>query len=302
MRSSIIKILTLLTVLAIVSPSITWAESKLKYSTSAYSDIEGTGMNRPEGVACSGNSFVVADTGNGRLLLYSYENETLSSQATLKVSELPLPIRVQMASGGDFYVLDGKLLKIARVGADGTFKGFINLTGVPSPAQMVPRSFKVGGDSGLLYILDIFGGRVLVVNGEGAYQKHISFPPDHGFFSDLAVNYRGDVLLVDSVKGVVYSTSGGGDTFLPLAKNLKERVRFPADITTDGRGIIFVVDHHGGKLLVIGQDGSVLGEQLDFGWKESLLNYPVELCINVNENLFIADRNNSRVQIFKVTQ
>ncbi len=302
MRSAFIKVITLLTVLAIAMPSIAWGASKLKYSTSAYSDIEGIGMNRPEGIACSGNSFVVADTGNARLLLYSYENETLLAQATLKVPELPYPIRVQTASNRDIYALEGKLLRIGRIGADGAFKGFLNLTGVPTPAQVVPRSFKLGKDGDLIYILDIFGGRVLVVNGEGAYQRHIPFPSEYGFFSDLAVNYKGDVLLVDSVEGVVYSTVGGGDAFSPLAKNLKERVRFPANVATDGRGTIFVVDSHGGKILILGQDGSILGEQLGFGWKESLLNYPSQVCISESENLFIADRNNSRVQIFKVIQ
>lgn len=302
MRSAFIKVITLLTVLAIAMPSIALGASRLKYSTSAYSDIEGVGMNRPEGIACSKDSFVVADTGNARLLLYSYANETLSPQATFKVTELPYPIRVQKASSGDMYVLDGKLLRIGRVGADGAFKGLLNLTGVPTPEQVVPRSFKLAGENGLLYILDIYGGRVLVVNGEGAYQRQIPFPSEYGFFSDLAVNYKGDVLLVDSVEGVVYSTVGGGDAFSPLAKNLKERVRFPSGIATDGRGTIFVVDSHGGKILILGQDGSILGEQLGFGWKESLLNYPSQVCISENENFFIADRYNSRVQILKVTQ
>ncbi len=302
MRFTLGKIAALIIVPALLVPSLSWGAMRLKYETSVYSDAEGIGMNRPEGVACSGNSFVVADTGNSRLLRYSYENQTVSAVATIEASGLTYPIRAQISSKGDIYVLDGKKLRIARFGADGTFKGFLDLTGVPAPGKVVPRSFKIGPEGDLLYVLDVFGGRVLVVDGEGAYQRHIPFPPEYGFFSDLAVNRVGDVLLLDSVKGVVYSTSGEAGGFSPLAENLKERVRFPANIAIHRRGTIFIVDQHGGTILLMGQDGSIQGEYLGPGWKESLLNYPAQICFDGNDNLFIADRNNSRVQILEVTQ
>ncbi len=38
------------------------------------------------------------------------------------------------------------------------------------------------------------------------------------------------------------------------------------------------------------------------GWKEGLLYYPSQLCINEKGEIFIADRNNNRIQIFTVVQ
>lgn len=302
MRFTLGKIAALIIVQALLVPSLSWGAMRLKYEASVYSDGEGIGMNRPEGIACSGNSFVVADSGNSRLLRYSYENQTVSAVATIQASGLAYPIRAQISSKGDIYVLDGKKLQIARLGADGAFKGFLDFSGVPAPGKVVPRSFKIGPEGDLLYVLDVFGGRVLVVDGEGVYQRHIPFPPEYGFFSDLAVNHVGGVLLLDSVKGVVYSTSGEAGGFAPLAENLKERVRFPANIAIHKRGTIFIVDQHGGTILLMGQDGSIQGEYLGPGWKESLLNYPAQICFDGNDNLFIADRNNSRVQILEIAQ
>ena len=274
----------------------------LKYTTSAYGDNEGVGMNSPEGIACSGNVVVVTDTGNNRLLRYSYANETLTPEGTFKVQELRYPIRLQIAPDGDIYVLDGKLLKIARAGQDGTFKGFMSFNGVPGTQEVIPRSFKVGGERGFIYILDVFGSRVLVVDGTGKYQRHIPFPKDHGFFSDLAVNYRGDVLLLDSIKGTLYAAPSDSQEFSLLANDLKEHARFPSHITADNQGTIFITDHHGGSILVIGLDGVIKGQQLGFGWNESLLNYPSQICIGSENHLFVADTNNSRVQIFKIIQ
>jgi hypothetical protein len=34
------------------------------------------------------------------------------------------------------------------------------------------------------------------------------------------------------------------------------------------------------------------------GWKEGLLNYPSQLCVNDRGEIFVADTNNSRIQIF----
>lgn len=295
-------VFTFIMVVSFSLPSFAGGGVAIKYTTSAYRDNEGIGMNRPEGIACSDNYFIVADTDNNRLLRYSYVNETLTAEASFKVAGLAYPIQLQIASDGDIFVLDGKLLKIARVGRDGTFKGFVSFTGVTSPQEVVPRSFRIGGDNNLIYVLDIFGGRVLVVDSTGNYQRHIPFPKPHGFFSDLSVNNRGDILLLDSIKGVLYIASSDATEFSPFVKDLKGEARFPSDITTDSRGTIFVVDNHGGAIVVIGQDGSVLSRQLGFGWNKSLLNYPSQICIGSENHLFVADTNNSRVQIFKLVQ
>jgi sugar lactone lactonase YvrE len=275
---------------------------KFRHLLSLYSDDKEGGMKNPEGVACSEKSLlVVSDTGNGRLLRYSFQEKALKAASEIKVPQLTYPLRVQINSKGEIFVLDGKKRRILRLTPTGEFKGYVDPEGLPSSPAMVPRSFKIGTDD-TIYILDIFGERVIELSSDGKYQKHFEFPESHGFFSDLAVDSKGNLLLMDSTQRIVYSTAREAKGFLPLTKNLRDYLNFPTNLTTDGRGRVYIVDENGGGIVILGQDGSYLGRQLSMGWNEGLLYYPTQMSINEKGEAFIADRGNNRVQIFAVVQ
>jgi hypothetical protein len=73
-------------------------------------------------------------------------------------------------------------------------------------------------------------------------------------------------------------------------------------MTTDNRGRIYLVDRNGGSIIILGQDGSLLGRQSGMGWKEGRLNYPAQMCISNKGEVFIADTMNHRIQIFAVVE
>jgi hypothetical protein len=276
--------------------------AKFRHIQSVYFDDRGTGMKQPEGVACNDNAtVVVGDTGNGRLLRYTFQDRSVKAGAEIKVAQLSNPIRVQMNSKGEIFALDGKQRRIVRLGPSGEFKDYLTPEGLPSPSSFVPRSFKVHGNDNI-YILDIFSGRVLVVAPDGKYQRHIPFPKNFGFFSDLAVDPKGSILLIDSIKRMVFAAQKDAKEFSPLGGNLKEYLSFPTYITTDARGTIYVVDENGAGIVILGPDGSFLGRQLTMGWNEGLLYYPSQICINDKGETFIADRGNNRVQIFNMVK
>jgi DNA-binding beta-propeller fold protein YncE len=216
---------------------------------------------------------IVGDTGNERLLRYSYQDRNLKGGTEIKVPELSNPIRLQINSKGEIFALAGKKRRIFRLSPEGAFKGYVDAEGVPSPSTFVPRSFKIDGNNNI-YILDIFTGRVLVLNPEGKYQKQIPFPKDYGFFSDLSVDSKGSILLIDSVRAMVFSAPKDSNSFSPITKSLREYLNFPTGITTDSRGMIYIVDENGDGIVVLGRDGSFVGRQLSMGWNEGLL-YPV---------------------------
>jgi len=275
---------------------------RLRYLQSVYFDDKGGGLKRPEGVACDEKSvLVVGDTGNDRLVQYTFQGRNLKSGAEIKIPQLSNPIRVQINSKGEIFALDGTKRRIIRLNPDGTFKGYVEAEGVPSPSTFVPRSLKIDRNNNI-YILDIFSGRVLVLNAEGKYQKQIPFPKEYGFFSDLSVDSKGMLLLVDCLKAMVFSAAKDSNSFSPLTKNLREYLNFPTSITTDNRGTIYLVDENGSGIVVLGQDGSFLGRQLSIGWNEGLLYFPSQMCINDKGEVFIADRGNSRIQIFTLAK
>jgi hypothetical protein len=279
---------------------------KFRYLTSMYSqrsNDKDVPFKQPEGVACSNKGIlIVADSGNGRLLRYILQGEVPGTDSVeIRVNQLLYPVKVEINSKGEIYALDRKQRSLVRLSPEGGFKDYLDPKGLPPPNSHVPRSFTLDMNDNV-YVLDILSERVLVLTPEGKYLRQIKFPKKYGFFSDVAVDFKGTVLLVDGVKGMVFSASNDAANFTPLTESLKEYVRFPSSMITDSRGRIYLVDRNGGSIVLLGQDGSFLGRQSDMGWKEGRFNYPAQMCVNGEGVVFVADTRNNRVQIFKVVE
>jgi hypothetical protein len=274
---------------------------KFKYLQSVYFDAKGGGLKQPEGVASGEKSvLVIGDTGNDRLVRYTFRDRSLKGGSEIKIPQLSNPIRIRINSKGEIFALDGKKRRILRLSPEGTFKNYVDSEGIPSPSAFVSRSFEIDR-SDHIYVLDVFAGRVLILNPEGKYQKQIPFPKEYGFFSDLSVDSKGNMLLIDCVKAMVFSAPKDSNSFSPLTKSFREYLDFPTSIT-DSRGTIYIVDENGGGVVILGADGTFVGRQLGKGWNEGLLYFPSQINVNERGEVFIADRGNSRVQIFTLTK
>jgi len=274
---------------------------KLRYLTSIYLDAKGGGMRQPEGLACNDTSLVVADTGKGRLLRYTLEDREVKPAGELVAPQLAAPLRVQTTSQGEVFVLDGKARRIVRFGAKGEPLGYLTPEGVPGPTSLVPRSFKIDRNDAI-YLLDVFSARVLVLGADGTYQRHVPFPGAYGFFSDLAVDGRGTIYLLDSLRATLWAAAKDAREFSARGNPLRAHASFPTSIAVDRRGVLWVTDENGSGVVLVAQDGSVLGRQLAMGWTEGLLDTPGQLCLNDKGLVFIADRANNRVQVFAIVR
>jgi hypothetical protein len=271
------------------------------HSSTILNDSEEKKISRPEGVACNDKVIVVADTGHGRLVRYSLANDYVSGGEEILTPQIKFPIRVHLTSRGDILVLDGQSKKLVRLGQKGDFIETVELLGLPNGFSPVLRSFALDQQDNM-YLLDIFDEKIIVLNAKGAYQKDISLPKVEGFFSDVTVGPQGTIYLLNSVESIVYAAETGAQVFTALENNLAEYVNFPATITVSDKGILFLVDRNGGGIVQLGPDGSYMGRQLTMGWNEGLLYYPDQMCLsNTDEPVaIIADRDNSRVQVFKL--
>jgi sugar lactone lactonase YvrE len=293
----------LIVVMVLALPLISFgAEAKLRHAATAYLDSKEGSIRLAEGVACNESSLlIVADTGNGRLLRYSFAGNELKGGEQIKVDQMSYPVRVQLSPGGEIFVLDGKQRRIVHLSPEGVFKGYLEPAGLPEPSSFVLRSFKIDS-AGNIYMLDIFSDRVIVLDPSGKYLRHVAFPEKHGFISDLAVDSQGKIFLLDSVESMVYVAAKDSKEFSPLTQKLEGYVNFPASIAVDNRGTIYLADQNGSGIVVVGQDGSFLGRAVIFGWKDGFLRYPAQLCVNDKGEVYVADRENSRVQIFTVVR
>ena len=277
-------------------------DAKLRHLVSVYFDGGGVGLNQPEAVACGSNGqFIVGDTGNNRLIRFTYGDRAVTGGTEIKVPQLSTPSRIHLGSNGEIYALDGKQRRIVQLNGDGTFKKVLRFEDAPPPVSVIPKDFAVGAGD-ILYVLDVFSARVLVVNNEGQFQKALPFPKGISFGSYLAVDAGGNVLLLDAISRRLFSAEKNADTFAALGGDLAEFLPTLPTSMTASKGVVFVVEGNAGSLVGFGRDGSFLTRQLTAGWTEGALNYPAQMCVNDKDEVFIADRDNSRVQVFQLAR
>jgi hypothetical protein len=262
-------------------------------------DSKNAPLKSPEGVACSPTAVLVSDTGNGRLVRYSLVNEDLKDGTEIKLPQITYPLKVKFAAKGELLVLDGKSRKIIRVAADNTFVAYLEPQNVPAPATIVTRSLTVDA-KGNIYLVDILGERLLVLDPAGLYIRQLPFPADFGYISDVAVDQQGTILILDSMKDQVFRAASNENSFKVMAKDLQNYLFFAVSIETDSQGRVYLVDQHDNGVILLGQDGSFLGRYLNFGWKPGQVFYPAQGCLAGTDIFVIADRDNSRIQLFKL--
>lgn len=281
---------------------LTAAETaKFKFVAAVYFDVKGGGLSQPEGVACDRNgNVVVGDTGNNRLLRFTYREQAIAGGTEVKIPELSSPTRVVLNSKGEIYALDSMQRRVAHLGAGGEFKEALSYGDAPAAGSVVPKDIAIDGADNL-YVLDVFGARVLVLKAEGKFEKAIAVPADAGFASELAVDSSGTVFLLDSIKRRLYSAAKDAPALAPLGGELGQYIATLPTAMTTGRGGLFVVQGTG-SIVTLGRDGAFLSRQLTGGWNEGSLNRPGQLCINDKDEAFIADRDNSRVQVFQLVR
>lgn len=283
-------------------PAFAVGQLKLNISGTIYVDEKKGGLMQPEGISCNYPSILlVADSGNARIVQFSFQDNSFIPVKELKLPQVTYPIRVQMNSKGEILSLDGSTRKIARISSAGEFNGYIEFKNVPRSANIVPRSFLVD-DKDNIYVLDIYSGRVLSFGPSGSYVNGVNLSQKHGFISDLAIDSSGTIYVIDSVDGKIFFAKNNSTEFSLLLGNIKEYSDFPISIATDNKGHIFVLDKNGNRVIVLGKDGSFGGQQLGMGWKDGFLRYPSHICVNNKGNVFIADRSNNRVQIFSISE
>jgi DNA-binding beta-propeller fold protein YncE len=269
----------------------------LMHEKSIHADDRRAALRAPEGVACAGDGkLVVADTGNGRLLTYTWKEGQLGGGGQIRLAQLPRPTRVERNPGGGVLVLDGRSRRIARVDEAGAFAGQLDIQGASGPKEIVPISFTVGPSN--VYVLDAGSRRVLVVDAAGKVTREIPLPAG-GSFTDIARDGKGRLYALDAVGAALWRADAGGRQFQPLAADLRLQARFPASVASDRNGGVYVVDRHGGAVVVLDEDGRFRGRGLGLGRADGLLDHAAQICVTGSE-VFVADRNNNRVQVFSV--
>jgi len=269
----------------------------LTYRSGISTDDKEEPLRAPEGVACSDKgALVVADSGNGRLLTYTYRDGRLGGGTPVKIAEATYPVRVQIDSRGEVLVLDRRTRRIVRVDTAGKFAGTVELRAASGPPVVVPVAFKLDAADNI-YVLDVVARRVVVAGPDGRVSRELPLPKGGEEFTDVAVDGAGRILALDAVGGRLWAADKQATAFKAIGESLKDRVSFPVYVAESG-GKLYVTDQHGHGLILLGIDGRFVGRELEMGWISGRVYYPAQVCVSGEGLVFVADRNNNRVQVF----
>jgi DNA-binding beta-propeller fold protein YncE len=279
-----------------------WAQGpRLRPMAAIYVDALGAGLQGPEAVAVGDRTkLVVADSGNRRLLVYEFTDESATPQSEIRIAQVQYPLVVRIDSRGEILALDGKSSRIARISPEGDFKSFVEFPRVDRQQQMLVRSFDLGTNDHL-FVLSVSEDGILELDPTDTELRRITIPPEVGFLSDLTVTSTGVVFAIDSVNKQVFAAWKDSETLEALTEPMPEDMAFPTAIAADSFGNLFVVDTTGGGIVILGQNGAFKGRQSAKGWKVGFLRHPTGLAVG-GDYLFVADRSNNRVQRFEIVQ
>ncbi|HET8734528.1 MAG TPA: NHL repeat-containing protein [Anaeromyxobacteraceae bacterium] len=278
-----------------LAPAVALAAT-VRHQVSVYSDDKEEPMRSPEGVACGDKgAIVVADSGNGRILTFTYRDGKLEGGTPVKVAEATYPVRVQIDGKGDVYVLDRKTRRIVRLDAAGKFAGLVEAKGASGSGAVAPGAFRVTPEGGVV-LLDVTARRVLVLEPGGRVTRELPLPREGEEFTDVAVD-GARILAVDGVGSRIWAADKDAKAFQPIGEAMKDRVSFPGYLAED-RGRHWLVDQNGHGLAVVGSDGGFQGRELEMGWIDGRVYYPAQVCTTPDGLLVVADRGNNRIQIF----
>lgn len=267
---------------------------------SIYVDDRNKPLLAPEGVACSdAGDLFVADTGNGRILRYTYKKGVVGGGTELTGSPVKYPVRLAIDGKGGLVVLDQKLKRLGRFDERGAYTP-VNVVDPVKNTPVFVGAFKLDRQDNI-YVVDVETRGIVVTDPSGKVQRRLPPPAPGVVFTDVAVDVMGTVYAIDAVAARLYSAKPDEKVLAPLGPALKDNMSFPVYLTQRG-GTIEIVDQHGGGIVLVGNDGVFHGRQLSLGWSEGLVYYPTQVCTNSAGELFVADRGNNRVQVFTVAQ
>lgn len=163
----------------------------------------------------------------------------------------------------------------------------------------------VGEPGGNVFFTDVAGHRVVEINSEGQVISTFGMPGGgKGQFAyphDICIDKNQQIYVSDSNNGRVQVFNRQGRFILEIdgTKGEKPKMSLPRGLTIDSYNRLLVIDPLANQLRFFELTGEPLFEYGRLGIKDGELNFPNGVAVN-GKKIYIADRENHRVQVFTV--
>jgi DNA-binding beta-propeller fold protein YncE len=281
-------------------------------------------LDSPRAVAVgSDGTLYVADTGNNRIEEFSPQGQFIRAWgSTCKLIEnnqgcvgngqgqFNEPWGIAVGSDGSVYVSDtwnSRVQKFDREGRFQTMWGVFQSTNgaLSDPGAMYgPRAVAVGQD-GLVYVMDTGNKRVQSFKPDGTFvAQYGGGGVTDGTFDEpvgLAQDASGNWYVTDTWNHRVQKFDAGWNYLSqwPIAGWASQSVVNKPYVTVDGkRGLVYVTDPEGYRVLVFGLDGTFKGTWGQFGQEANSFTLPTGLALDAQGRVVVADGGSHRIMTF----
>lgn len=291
MRCRVVKLLVCLALMVVDASPGQPRVPRVMALADVLTGTEETEIRWPVGVAAASLERVaVADAYGPKLLLFQRVGVSWSLEATVALPGTP----VGLVWDGARYVLSlrGETRLVALR------EGEAEVSAISLPAALVPGPIASLPSGGLL-VFDAAASQLVELDGTG---QVVPVAPVSGTVTGLAGLDTGGYLAAigDQARIVRFDPRGAVVESWELPAN-GSTPAWPAGITSDPDGRVFVADRHNGRILQLDHTGTWVGVGSREGWDPGLLRYPAGLARLSSNLLLVADQGNGRTQIFRIT-
>lgn len=270
--------------------------------------IGGTGdakLTKPLSVAVSGKYVYVADSGDGKLSVFTKQGALVTSAKLLKDGN-PYPIGITIDDQGKIYIsveVRG-FYHIMVVDASGKFQYLFPEPDITNSANQPILNHPTGlyYRDGKIYVTDAGDHDVKVFSTDGKLLERFGRPGTKAgeflYPHGIVVDKDGNIYVADSNNSRVQVFDKKGKFKYFFTPEPKEPFIIPRGIAIDSLGRVHVVDLARQKVFVFTKQGKYLLSYGTGGHGQALF-YPNGIAIDKNAGLiYIADCQNNRIAVF----
>jgi DNA-binding beta-propeller fold protein YncE len=264
-------------------------------------------LNAPLNVATYLGNIYVADSGNGKLAIFTRNGKLVQHLNPVPEVKSVYPMGITVDKFGQVYLsaIIGTVNKILVFDSRGRFQFIFPDELTPKTGQPSPLNRPVGVyyANNKLYITDVgdqdikvfdLKGRLLLRVGKAGQGKGELLYPN-----GVAADKQGNIYVADSNNGRVQVFDSKGRFRYFFKTRPDDPFSLPRGIAIDRLNRVHVVDTFKHKVYVFEKSGQLLFTYGTAGNKEQNLSYPNGIAIdNKADLIFIADRQNNRIAVW----
>jgi len=274
-------------------------------------------LTSPLGVATDADENIyVSNTGKSEVIVYDKEgvrqrtfNDTTDEKGDPLKFFSPYGIAVDDDSG-KVYVCDYNWRGVRVLSKSGEF--LYNLPKSPGDIPLDPNvgfapfGIALGADN--IYVTSKDG--IYVFDLDGNYKTHWGTrgpaAGQYDFPNGIAADKEtGNIFVADTNNRRIVSLDSDGKIRWMLGVSTKDDstsvFQLPRSVAVGSDGLVYVTDTFWHRIVVIDQDGKLVSMFGERGTQDGQFSFPEGLAVSTSNRLYVADRQNNRVQIWQLS-